>query len=42
MKRGRWLRAAWSVMVWEKVVDPQRVIFVDELGANNPLSALRA
>jgi transposase len=41
MERDEWLRAAWRVMVAEKV-DPQRLVFVDEMGANTSLSVLHA
>lgn len=41
MERDEWLRAAWKVMVTEKV-DPQQLVFVDEMGANTSLSPLRA
>ena len=41
MERDEWLRAAWRVTVAEKV-DPQRLVFVDEMGANTSLSVLHA
>ena len=41
MERDEWLRAAWRVMVAEKV-KPQRLVFVDEMGANTSLSVLHA
>ena len=41
MERDEWLRAAWRVMVAEKV-DPQRLVFVDEMGANTSLSVRHA
>ena len=41
MERDEWLRAAWKVMVAEKV-EPQRLVFVDEMGANTSLSVLHA
>jgi len=41
MERDEWLRAAWRVMVAEKV-EPQRLVFVDEMGANTSLSVLHA
>ena len=42
MERDEWLRAAWRVMVAEKKVEPQRLVFVDEMGANTSLSVLHA
>jgi hypothetical protein len=33
MERDELLRTARGVMIWEKV-DPQRLVFVDEMGAN--------
>ena len=41
MERDEWLRAAWRVMVAEKM-NPQRLAFVDEMGANTSLSVLHA
>ena len=41
MERDEWLRAAWRVMVAEKV-EPQRLVFVDEMGTNTSLSVLNA
>jgi transposase len=41
VERDEWLRAAWRVMVAEKV-EPQRLVFVDEMGANTSLSVLHA
>ena len=41
MERDEWLRAAWRVMVAEKV-DPQQLVFVDEMGTNTSLSVLHA
>ncbi len=41
LERDEWLRAAWRVMVSEKV-DPQRFVFVDEMGTNTSLSPLYA
>ena len=41
MERDEWLRATWRVMVAEKV-EPQRLVFVDEMGANTSLSVLHA
>ena len=40
-ERDWWLRAAWRVMVAQRV-DPARLAFVDEMGANTSLSVLRA
>jgi transposase len=42
VERDEWLRAAWRVMVAEKKVEPQRLVFVDERGANTSLSVLHA
>lgn len=41
MERDEWLRAAWRVMVSEKA-DPQRLVFVDEMGTNTSLHPLYA
>ncbi len=41
MERDEFRRAAWRVMVAEKV-EPGRLVFVDEMGANTSLSVLRA
>ncbi len=41
MERDEWLRAAWKVMVAGKV-DPQRLLFVDEMGTNTSLYPLYA
>lgn len=41
VERDEWLRAAWRVMVSEKV-EAERFVFVDEMGANISLSPLRA
>ena len=41
MERDEWLRAAWRVMIAGKV-DPERLVFVDEMGANISLSPLYA
>ena len=41
MERDEWLRAAWRVMVAKKV-EPERLVFVDEMGANTSLSILHA
>jgi hypothetical protein len=41
IERDEWLRAAWRVMVATKV-DPERLVFVDEMGANTLLCALYA
>jgi hypothetical protein len=39
MERDEWLRAAWRVML-AKEVDPARLVFVDEMGANISLYSL--
>lgn len=36
-----WLRSAWRVTLAAKL-DPKRLVFVDEMGTNTSLSALRA
>ena len=41
LERDEFLRAAWRAMVVEKV-EPQRLVFVDEMGANISLSVLHA
>jgi transposase len=41
VERDEFERAAWRVTVAEKV-DPQRLVFVDEMGANTSLFPLRA
>ena len=41
LKRDEFPRAAWRVMVAEKV-DPKRLVFVDEMGANTSLAPLYA
>lgn len=41
MERDEWLRAAWRIMVAGKV-DPQRLVFVDEMGTNTSLYLLYA
>jgi hypothetical protein len=41
LERDEWLRAAWRVMVSQKVA-PRRFIFVDEMGTNTSLSPLYA
>ena len=41
MERDEFLRAAWKVMVAQKV-EAQRFVFVDEIGTNTSLSALYA
>ena len=41
MERDEWLRGAWRVMV-AKEVDPARLVFVDEMGANMSLYSLYA
>jgi transposase len=40
-ERDEWRRAVWRVTVSESS-DPERLIFVDEMGANTSLSPLRA
>ena len=40
-ERDEWLRAAWRVMVAAQV-DPERLVFVDEMGINTSLSPLYA
>jgi hypothetical protein len=39
MERDEWLRAAWRVMVAERL-DAGRLVFVDEMGTNTSLSPL--
>jgi transposase len=39
MERDKWLRAAWRVMVAERL-DAGRLVFVDEMGTNTSLSPL--
>jgi hypothetical protein len=39
LERDEFRRAAWRVMVAEKV-DPKRLVFVDEMGANTSLAPL--
>jgi hypothetical protein len=41
VERDEWLRAAWRVMLGAQI-DLERLVFVDEMGTNTPLSALRA
>ncbi len=41
MERDEWLRAAWRALVAGRV-DPERLVFVDEMGANTSLSPLYA
>lgn len=41
LERDEFRRAAWKVMVAEKV-DPERLVFVDEMGANTSLSPIYA
>ncbi len=40
MERDEWLRAAWRVRVAKKV-EPERLVFVDEMEANTSLSVMR-
>jgi transposase len=40
-ERDEWLRAAWRVMVAERI-DTKRLVFVDEMGTNTSLSPLYA
>jgi hypothetical protein len=40
-ERDEWLRAAWRVMVAERI-DARRLVFVDECGTNTSLSPLYA
>jgi hypothetical protein len=41
MERDEFLRAAWRVMVAGEL-DPQRLVFVDEMGTNTALAPLYA
>jgi transposase len=41
LERDDWLRVAWRVTLSEKV-NPQRLVFVDEMGTNTSLTVLRA
>ncbi len=43
-ERDEWLRAAWRVIVAcaESGIDTERLVFVDEMGANTSLAPLRA
>jgi transposase len=40
LERDDWLRVAWRVTLSEKV-NPQRLVFVDEMGTNTSLTVLR-
>jgi hypothetical protein len=40
-ERDEWLRAAWRVMVAQQI-DPERLLFIDEMGANTSLYSLYA
>ena len=40
-ERDEWLRAAWWVMVAAQI-DPERLVFVDEMGTNTSLSPVYA
>jgi transposase len=42
LERDEWSRAAWRVMVSQKVAAPRRFVFVDEMGTNTSLSPLYA
>jgi hypothetical protein len=39
LERDEFSRAAWRVMVAERV-EPERLVFVDEMGTNTSLSAV--
>ena len=39
LERDEFLRATWKVMVAERV-EPERLIFVDEMGTNTSLSPI--
>jgi hypothetical protein len=41
LEREEFSRAAWRVIVAERV-EPERLVFVDEMGTNNSLSAVYA
>ncbi len=41
MERDEWLRTAWRMMV-AGALDPQRLVFVDEMGENTALYPLYA
>jgi hypothetical protein len=41
MERDEFLRCAWRVMVAEQV-EPERLVFVDEMGTNTSLSSMYA
>jgi transposase len=38
-ERDEWLRAAWRLTLAQQI-DPQRLVFVDEMGANTSLSSI--
>ena len=40
-ERDEWLRAAWKVTLAQHI-DPERLVFVDEMGANTSLSSIYA
>jgi transposase len=40
-ERDEWLRAAWRVTLAQQI-DPERLIFIDEMGANTSLSPIYA
>jgi transposase len=40
-ERDEWLRAAWRVMLAARI-DPERLVFVDEMGTNTSLSPIYA
>jgi hypothetical protein len=40
-ERDEWLRAAWRVTLAQRI-DPQRLVFVDEMGAHTSLSPIYA
>ena len=40
-ERDEWLRAAWRVMV-AAAAEPERLVFVDELGTNTSVAPLYA
>jgi transposase len=40
-ERDEWVRAAWRVTLAQQI-DPQRLVFVDEMGANTSLSPIYA
>ena len=41
-ERDEWLRAAWRVTLLAQRTDPQRLVFVDEMGAHTSLSPIYA